>query len=163
MKGKDIAAGGVGFQKICEAGFDPGTLIAEWQRPFGGRQRVRKPLTIFCSLPFKPGESAALFFRFHDSKGLTVHIQKVVGFTEARLHRKFANGDAASRSQVDILTRLHDPTSSRQTLVNVFPCSGFGGFGHGLTQIIARTAVTSLVHCLEVRSVVQPVQGPPQG
>src|SRR5947209_1281994 len=97
MKGKDIAAGSVGFQKVREARFDSGALIAEWQGTFGGRQRVRKPLAIFCCLPLESGESAALFFCFYDSESLAVHIQKVVGFAEARLHRKFANGDAAPR------------------------------------------------------------------
>src|ERR1700680_1915968 len=97
MKGKNISTGSIGFQKIREAGLDPGALMAEWQGTPGSGQGVRQSHAVLRGLYLEPGKGAALFFGFHNANCLAIHIKKGVCLPETSLHGKFTDGDPAPR------------------------------------------------------------------
>src|SRR5215469_13401178 len=146
MKREHAVAGRIRLQKVCEASFHPGALIAKRQRTLWRGQRVRKSFTVLCCLPFKPGKCAALFLGFYDAECLTIDIEKVVRFSKARLHWKFAYGDTAPCRQVHILAGLNQPSSLVEKLVDILPRMGFRAFGHGNNYDYMRSfAVPSLL------------------
>src|SRR5438552_4073431 len=149
MEGEHIAAGYVRLQEVRETGFNSGALVAEGQRTPDSRQRVRKSLTVLRSLSFKPSKSAALLLGFHDAERLTINVEKVVGFSKTRLHREFADGDTTTSSDVGFITRLHNPASIGQKLVDVLPSTRFRAIWHGLDyEIIAETVGPTHSDCL---------------
>ena len=67
---------------------------------------------------------------FDGAHGLAVEVEQVVREAEARLHREFAYGDAATRGQVQIVAVLHQPASRDELRVDSTPRSLFRGVYH---------------------------------
>jgi hypothetical protein len=66
-----------------------------------GLAECQEGLAILSGLAFKPGKGAALFFASTTPRACP-HIQKIVSFTESRVHREFTDGNAESGGRVHV-------------------------------------------------------------
>src|SRR6266852_7872518 len=122
---------GVWVEKVGEASFDAGALVAEGGRLARGLELGREADTVFFGLDFVAGEGGAFFFSFDDAGGDGVDVEEIVGFAVAGFQGEFADGDAAGGVDVGFVAGLDEPAGVGEEPVNGLAGAVFGGDGHG--------------------------------
>ena len=95
------------------------------------RQVIREPGRILGGLRFDASERSVTL-GLDGAERFAIQIKEVVGEAESRFHLEFADGDAASRGQVDFVAILDKPAGCRQIEIDLAPCLLFGRVGHVL-------------------------------
>src|SRR5262249_33472407 len=76
----------------------------------------------------------AFGFRLDRARSSSIHVQDVVREAEAGLHRKLADGDASSGSQVEFIAALNEPACRDEFGIYLASGPGLWCFGHWLAR-----------------------------
>ncbi len=120
VKGEDGATARLGIELAGEARLDAGGLIGEGQGIAGGAHAFGQSATVFGALLFDAGEGGADLLGLDGADGLAIDEEQVVG--GAGGERELADGDAASRAEVEPGAVLHHPAGLRE--LGVDPLAG---------------------------------------
>ena len=67
------------------------------------------------------GEGVALFLRFHHARGVSVHVEQVIGEPVAWRELEFADRNASSGVDVDVGAVLNQPSGFAEQAIDLYP------------------------------------------
>jgi len=130
LETEDLPAARLGVEPIGEECRRSVRLEEERQGATVGREIIRKTSRVFRGLGLHASKRT-LGLCFYCTERFAIHVEQVIRKPESRLHRKLADGDAATCCEVKVVPVLHKPTRRDQLRINLSAGFLFGCLGHG--------------------------------
>ena len=130
LETEDLPAARLGVEPIGEECRRSVRLEEERQGATVGREIIRETCCVFRGLGLHASKRT-LGLCFYCTERFAIHVEQVIRKPESRLHRKLADGDAATCCEVKVVPVLHKPTRRDQLRINLSAGFLFGCLGHG--------------------------------